>query len=120
MALKPATVKDSCDHCAVHGFISDEDEAVDLEELMRGAEETTSSVEETSMAIGGNSNWSSQDSGSRATTFSMSLASISAAASEPKPSDELMADLDGDALIAHGTATEDRAEKALPVVAHED
>jgi hypothetical protein len=61
---------------------------------MRGAEETTSSVEETSMAIGGNSNCSSQDSGSRTTTFSMSLASISAAAaSEPETSDEGMADL---------------------------
>ena len=54
-----------------------------------------SGVVETSTAIGGNSNWSSQDSESRATTFSMSLASVSAAASEPEPSDEGMADLGG-------------------------
>ena len=50
-----------------------------------------SGVAETSTAIGGNSNWGSQDSESRATTFSMSLASVSAAASEPEPRDEAMA-----------------------------
>ena len=55
-----------------------------------------SGVVETSTAIGGNSNWGSQDSERRATKFSMSLASASAAAaSEPEPSDEGMADLGG-------------------------
>jgi hypothetical protein len=50
-----------------------------------------SGVVETNTAIGGNSNWSSQESGSLATTFSRSLASVSAAVIGPEPSDEGMA-----------------------------
>ena len=74
-------------------------------------------VVETSTATGGNSNWSSQDSASRATTFSISLASVSAtAASEPKPSDEGMADIGGDVLIAHAA---DAEGGAAPLTASE-
>jgi hypothetical protein len=77
-------------------------------------------VVETSTAIGGNSNWSSQDSGSLATTFSMSLASVSAAVAGPEPSDEGMADLRGDVLIAHAADAEGGVEEVLSVVAHDD
>ena len=79
-----------------------------------------SGVIETSTAIGGNSNWSSQDSESRATTFSMSLASASAAAaSEPEPSGEGMADLQATTDESQDSktrgmrlSTEDRRRKA--------
>jgi len=60
-------------------------------------------VVETSTAIGGNSNWSSQDSGSLATTFSMSLASVSAVVAGPEPSDEAMVDLGGEAHVGSST-----------------
>ena len=63
-----------------------------------------SGVAETSTAIGGNSTWSSQDTKCRATTFSMSLASVSAAAAELEPRDEVIADLGGDVLLAHAAA----------------
>jgi hypothetical protein len=65
-------------------------------------------VVETSTAIGGNSNWSSQDSGSLGTTFSMSLASVSAAASEPEPSDEGMVDSDLGKCIRSSESTQRR------------
>ena len=66
-----------------------------------------SGVVETSTAIGGNSNWSSPDSGNRATKFSISLASVSvAAASEPEPSNEGMADL-GVEGVAQGNISQE-------------
>jgi hypothetical protein len=77
-------------------------------------------VEETSTAIGDNSNRSSQDSGSRATTFSMSLASVSAAAAGPEPSDKGMVDLDGDVRKAQAVAAEDGVKKASQLFAHGD